>query len=209
MSHYDWESGTIVIPRREFRKLVDRLVTTHNNLIGRIKQQVQHAYEAACRHTGPEDRRAIMERHLGQGLAHEFATVCCFDPTSRRVHAPKWSNLEREHLAPVGKRPTHINAIGGEYGCTEGAVIIDWKGHAITWRVGENNHACDNANATDLARALWSALHCLTWTRGTGGEVVGNDEYNRDNEDAGGGANYRKHSYGPQRAANRRRSWAA
>src|SRR5690606_40658386 len=39
-------------------------------------------------------------------------------------------------------------------------------------------------------KAFENALRKVMWVRGTGGKLVGNDEYNRDSRYEGGGANY-------------------
>jgi hypothetical protein len=53
--------------------------------------------------------------------------------------------------------------------------------------------------------AMFRALDRIKWTARTGGEFVGNDEYNQDNRYAGGGGNYVTSSYGPK--AEKRRGW--
>jgi hypothetical protein len=63
--------------------------------------------------------------------------------------------------------------------------------------VPSNNHACETARRHPVAAAFFAALGRVRWTRGSGGEIVGNDEYNRDVDYEGGGANYVVDRYGP------------
>jgi hypothetical protein len=48
-----------------------------------------------------------------------------------------------------------------------------------------------------MGKEFFSRLRRINWTRGSGGTIVGNDEYNSDSYDAGGGANYTKDRFGP------------
>lgn len=78
-------------------------------------------------------------------------------------------------------------------------IFSDDKQKTVTWDVQDNNHAVERARRHSLAKALFHALDKIQWTRGSGGEIVGNNEYNRDDCSAGGGANYVSESYGPDR----------
>ena len=81
---------------------------------------------------------------------------------------------------------------------------------SVSWRVEENNHARDTAREHHMGRAFFAALSKVEWVRGTGGTIVGNDEYNRDSEYDGGGGNYVTGSFGTESKAKvraRRYSW--
>mgnify|MGYP006959960912 CR=1 FL=1 len=71
---------------------------------------------------------------------------------------------------------------------TVGAVIYATK--TLVWDVSENNHAREHAHKHGFAKLVFEAFGKITWTRNSGGEIVGNDEYNRDNRESGGGGNY-------------------
>lgn len=79
----------------------------------------------------------------------------------------------------------------------DATITFNREASSVTWSVGENNHAVDHARSHPLANVFFTALGRITWTRGTGGVIVGNDEYNRHSESVGGGGNYVTASYGP------------
>ncbi|BDB63247.1 hypothetical protein RDE2_50410 (plasmid) [Rhodococcus sp. RDE2] len=88
--------------------------------------------------------------------------------------------------------PTLGPANGGE---SEFGLTLE--GRTLHWEVPQNNHARDHAAVTGLYQAALTYLNDVTWTRGTGGVIVGNDEYNRDTTYEGGGGNYVTHRFGP------------
>lgn len=85
-----------------------------------------------------------------------------------------------------------------------GEPSISFHGRQVTWSVPENNHAVEHGRDHPLAQAFFKLLDTVTWTRGSGGDIVGNDEYNRDSRENGGGGNYTTASYFPDRKSARR-----
>lgn len=82
------------------------------------------------------------------------------------------------------------------------------NGRVVTWEVPDNNHACDYGRDHPLAKKLFELLARVKWTRGSGGKIIGNNEYNRDDDNEGGGGNYVVQEFGPPHAPARRRQTA-
>lgn len=80
---------------------------------------------------------------------------------------------------------------------SEGSVSFEPSKRKVIWNVTENNHAVERAREHKLGALFFSMLAQVKWTRGTGGSVVGNDEYNRENRSAGGASNQLKETFGP------------
>lgn len=86
--------------------------------------------------------------------------------------------------------------------CDGATIAFDRETSSVHWDVGENNRAVESAHSTALAQVLFEELSKVAWTRGTGGVLSGNDEYNREAQYAGGGANYVTIGFGPVGAAH-------
>ncbi len=70
--------------------------------------------------------------------------------------------------------------------------------HAVVYSVGENNHAREWANESILGKTWYEAINNVKWAHGTGGVILGNDEYSRESgyENEGGGGSYVVAAYG-------------
>ena len=86
------------------------------------------------------------------------------------------------------------------YRVGEASLRFDNKSRNVFWQVPENNHAVEYAHQNPIAIALFQALDSIKWTRGTGGKIYGNDEYNReacDDKENGDISSYVTRSYPP------------
>lgn len=79
----------------------------------------------------------------------------------------------------------------------EASLVLDPKTRIAHWDVPENNRAKDEAWSHPMGVAFAQALGKVTWSRGSGGTFVGNDEYRRDDKFEGGGSNYVTRRFGP------------
>ena len=194
MSCYEWEEGTIVIPSKVWADTKKRIRESYN-------RWVETEFAAA---------RAFYERFKGKKQP-KFGTpeADAWDEGKFRFrklfyHATKKDDrgfvipLEspraprRADYPLANTRTTTFEVYGEEFGFG-----FDNDKRAVGWSVPENNRACESARQHVLARDLFRILGSIEYTRGTGGKIVGNDEYNRENSHEGGGANYVKDEVGP------------
>lgn len=191
MSKYEWERGTIKIPTKEWPKFRTALIKTHNELqlskLEKAKRLHAKAKEAIKGKRGSKRQEAL--RDFERRNEREFEVLHLvvghdYDRETRRhilslKPLPKKKDLK---LFPTSKDAT-LNA-------DDGCIILRNKTRTVTWDVGENNRACEHARSHPMGRKLFELLGRITWTRGSGGKIVGNDEYNRDSDYDGGGGNY-------------------
>lgn len=193
MSVYEWERGTIALPSGAVAQVKAAVRTAAN-------AEHERVYEAARAWWRTHGRRALsMKRRSPRGWVDTYsvseagldeATDYAVGQAIHHERAPK-----REDVVPErANTRTSTFAVGHE-------ALIQFEGRQVTWAVGENNHAVERAREDPVARAFFAALGRVTWTRGSGGEIVGNDEYNRDSDHAGGGANYVTARFGPKTKA--------
>ena len=215
MSCSEWERGEIKLPAGVMKTVREAVVTAHNAVQERLlsvagdvltrvlaankgKRNVEwtHAIDLACA-TVDEDQDGF----------HSWDVVRLLMPTTRRPlpttgdYKPKWQEVKATKPAKPKRKNLNLLAKRAEVvGLTDATIRFDKDGRTVVWTVSENNHACEHARAHPVARAFFSALDRVEWKRGSGGEIVGNDEYNQDNRSDGGGANYVKDRFGPKEA---------
>lgn len=104
---------------------------------------------------------------------------------SARPKAPK-----KSQFAPLKQNTDGMN-VGHEAG-----ISFVKKLRTVIWSVSENNNAVDHAHNHPVGKEFFRRMSRVVWTRGTGGQIVGNDEYNRESRHDGGGSNYVTNRYG-------------
>jgi hypothetical protein len=215
MSKYEWERGTIVIPASAWpafrRGLIEKWNADQERLFA-LAQTMRREVEAAAKGKRGFDRKAWLVSQIVYPLrdrlrassndesarsldCDEVCRLLGLGSATAKTRAPKRKDLK---LMPISR--------GGTMLLDEGAITLDDAAHSVTWAVAENNHACDTARSLPMARALFAALDRVEWKRGSGGKIVGNDEYNRDSYGEGEGSNYVTAEYGPDVAKRQARS---
>lgn len=231
MSCYEWEAGTIVLPTAQFAAVKNGVLAaakTHWNSAFEHTQKCWKAMPAKAKKDGklynkwvnayvygnqpgtwnydeklprmqPIERSRCDRNSLTEDVHDLLSTACPWvggtQGTPRRVL--------KTDLPTLNNKTTRFYA-------GEASINFDRDHHSVHWEVPENNHARDYCRDHPIARALFARLDRLNWTRGSGGVIVANDEYNRDSENPGGGGNYIVSSYGPrgkQHLERQSRAW--
>lgn len=199
MSCYEWERGTITLPAKEwaaFRKglleawnaleleRLSKAVALHGRLKEAIKGKRGAAKAAALQETA--ERLCPDHREENEGVR---SLVLSYDWTTRTTSLKQLPKKKDLKILPLSKDAVlHLG---------DASISLSNELRKVTWSVGENNHARDHARKHPMARELFRRLDRVTWTRGSGGKIVGNDEYNRDSDHEDGGSNYVTAEYGP------------
>ena len=188
MSYNEWEAGEIILPTAEFarvRQNVADSVSANSAAVYRAGQKFWSGLSLKEKRGWPDYVQAL-ERfvRLTPHVPDEFwAAAQC-----------EWGHPERikkDALEFPTARTTNFRA--GD----EAWIVFDREHHSVSWGTSDNNHAVGRARDTAAAAAFFRALDTVKWTRGTGGVLTGNDEYNQDSRDDGRGANYTTVGWGP------------
>ena len=192
MSCYEWERGTITIPTKEWSKFRTGLLKAWNEReLGRLEsaKRTHATLTAACKGKRGSKRmtalKAAVERHFSNDRNSEIREMV--------VTQTGWGSGATYTLKALPKKKDlklFATSKDAEMYCDDGYVAFKNATRSLVWDVSENNHAREHAHEHWFAKLVFGALNQITWTRGSGGEMIGNDEYNRDSDHAGGGGNY-------------------
>lgn len=213
MSKYEWERGTITLPKKEWASFRTNALKFWNEKQEEILNEALRAFEA-CTGAGKGQRgknRLIAQKEALHRFCGDRKNEWGYDWSSKfdrletllfkegKLTKPKKSELK---IVPTSKSAVlDLGFLDPETGAD---VSFNNETNSIYWEVEENNHAVEAANQNPFTRFLFRALSRVEWTRKTGGQIVGNDEYNRDSDYADGGGNYVTRSFGP---LGKERSW--
>lgn len=224
MSCYNWESGTITIPTSEWSNFRKGLLTKWNEGLLKSFEDAKAAHAActaAAKGKRGENRQKAIEDAL---VAHctERVQSSYYGYGSRTEvnydRKDRISNLilKREGwngpftLTAPKKSDLKLLAVSKDANIRSRDFSVHFRNETrtVTWDVSENNRAVESAHEHWFAKALFEALGKVTWTRGTGGTIVGNDEYNRDCDYAGGGSNYVAYEFSKEKQERDRKDRA-
>jgi hypothetical protein len=203
MSKYDWEAGEIQIPARSWATLRKSLIDEWNRLQHRVFALATDAYQSIQNTPKPEDALTnwlypAADKHPGAYRHPSYEEREHHGEAIRRLLF-RWNDTTRQSVLRCPLK-MHLDIKSSRQGCVlyfaGASITFDERTKAVAWAVGEGNRAVEHARQHPMAKALFSALGRVRWCRGSGGDIVGNDEYNRDQVGAGGGANYVTGSFG-------------
>jgi len=190
MSRYEWESGTIKIPTKVFARLRRNFIDGYNEIQQRKLNNLKTWRETALREGKGKRNYDFQDRML-----------CMASNYSEERMVERLFDDNRKPKMPTKKMFDFVNGKNNAFDVGEGDAGIGFNqaDKTVSWNVYENNHACETARNTKEAGLLFSLLSKVDFTRGSGGVIVGNDEYNRDDQYEGGGGNYVTMTYGKQK----------
>lgn len=227
MTRNGWEHATIILPNAEVAKIKKALrehanqfhadvrakaVSVHKSIGTRsVKLYTQKFHDMTWSHEAGRGRRATsVYDEAVKSTAYRVLERMIEDVhrgyDNDALHVPTVADVDQ--FAPRATNRTNGFFVIGLSGFCSATVTFD--GRTVTWDVPEGNHNVEGAHASPLALVFFEALDSVKWTRGTGGYGTGNDEYNEDDREYGGGANYMTFTYGPlgeQAEESRRRAY--
>lgn len=202
MSKYEWESGGVKLPAREWAGFKRELRAAHDRLQERALALAAAVYaEATAAGRGRrgfnfhEEAERVFDRKVAthpnrQLEPYRWTIFAALFPQGERAGTRK---PRKPRASDFPKATSKTDAFGdGDW-----SIGLDGAGRTFRWHVSQNNHAVEDAHEHPLAAAAFRLLDKMKWTRGTGGKIVGNDENNEESREDGGGANYVTRRYGP------------
>jgi hypothetical protein len=202
MSTYEWEQGKFTIPSAEWPRVKKEIRAKINEDITRCFALAEKAHKHVT------DKRPKLKGHAAVSAASDFLYSLSYPRLSDSAVRFIVDGLFPQSVYDGGSiaRPTKkafaLHKSNVEYiSDSDCSMRFQNDTRSIEWAVQENNHACETARAGVIGKALFQVLGTVKWTRGTGGTVWGNDEYNVDagRENHGAGGSYQKDSFGPDR----------
>lgn len=218
MSCYEWERGEITIPTSQWAGFKKALRDSYNAELQKDLVTVAKAIERVK--VDNKGKRGVNWKEVLRTELYAQDTVAGYYRTSYNTTKARYelAVLEVYQIADKCVTQTKDDATGKikyalkslkqkdfpaantktiVFDADDGSIHLTDKTHCVTWSVQENNHACERARDSFMGKVLFNLLSKIQWVRGSGGCITGNDEYNRENQDAGGGANQLKDTFGP------------
>lgn len=190
MSRSEWERGSITLPAAAVAGLRQALVDASNAAHERAYTQARAWVQQQPSRANSKLRAALYANNLPEDV-HRVISYLLFQIPAKPVRLPTHADVD--FTAPRATSRTCRFTVGDE-------AEIFFTGRVVNWSVEENNHAVERAHEHPIGVLFFRALDRIAWTRGTGGQLIGNDEYNQDSREQGGGGNYVTATFGPRTA---------
>jgi len=187
MSCYNWEKGQVKIPAKDWPTLKKVVRDAHNTYQTMLYMRSLALYDTV-KNAG-KSKRNFDFMAAERSVRWDSGTSAFNDVWLSYNDAGK-------PLKPKKKDFLLATSTTTSYVFSDAQIGFINKERIVEWYVGENNRAVEHSREHPVGKAFFVALGKITWTTKTGGVFVGNDEYNRDNDYHGGGANYITGTYG-------------
>jgi hypothetical protein len=204
MSCYEWERGSVIIPSDQWVSVRKDIIIHFNERQTWRFEQAQKIYEVLAQSVKGmrQKNRVLTFQRVLKEEAHKREI-----PYSDRWRIEQSLKTDDWKVKRPKKKdfPHLVLSKNCTIGCGDLTVTLANERREVIWNVSENNHAVDDAAKSWLGKFVLGRLRQVQWRRGSGGRFTGNDEYNRDDDSDGGGANYVTRRYGPRGERQRAR----
>lgn len=190
MSCYNWCSGTIKIPTKEWSAFRKAVIAAHNSYNERSFEIARDLHAKIKLDSKYKRNYSFYNKAFnavyngGLSVPSHFKDLIyrslLTDDYPAKLKLPKKKDFSKATLKT------------SDYGY----FTLNHASKSISYNVEENNRAVEEAAADPFVRRIFGQLNRMTWTRNSGGTIVGNNEYNRESEYEGGGANYVVYRFG-------------
>lgn len=208
MSCYEWEHGEIKLPTGYSAKLRAHLTVAAEKVVNDLIAETNAAWGRLKTVPPAKRQTAMWEMDLSEAAERLMCTHVRDEKNgawSVKVSKPNISQIKKSVMdrayargAPNGAPKRLTFSLDGN------ATITFTDTNTVVWDVPENNHTCERANAHPLAQRFFDFLeNNVEWTTHSGGQIVGNNEYNREDRSLGGGGTYLVREYSRDAVARR------
>lgn len=198
MSRNEWEAGVIKLPSAEFAKFRQGIQDADKAHKERVFNHTQALWKSLSRKE-QTDPKALTN------AAFNYAWGPRSNIEDQAVASDVQDRVTR-CLNAGDRKPRRVQAADMDYPTnrtldfdgSDGRVTFDRDQRTVTWEVSENNHACERARNSVVGKAFFDQMEKVRWTHGTGGVIIGNDEYSQDegHYSSGAGGSYDKNGFG-------------
>lgn len=223
MSKYGWEKGTIKIPRADYHPLKKALwqdmcarsvknfetaMKIYNDVMAMAKgKRTFGEFEVDGAIQKCLDKYTLISEYNFGCRSYKDRTDVDRDLIGDSIQKKCVNGIDARNMRPVRPQKKQFPAPTLKGFRARGvwfSITFDDKRHTVTWDVPDNNHAVASAHSEGTAKRFFSLLSRINWTRGTGGALWGNDEYNEGEHGYGRGDDYITNSFGPAGKEERR-----
>lgn len=193
MSCYEWESGVVKVPAKDYVVLRKATIQKYNALkleLFSLAIKIIRELKTVCRGCKKDALKSKATQYIEDRCPDSYAIrSLIFKLKDNRMVGFKTPKKKDLNILPISR--------GACLELDDFSIVFNDDAKTVRWIVSENNHAIGTAHDHPLAKLLFGLLSGVDWTRNSGGIICGNDEYNSDNDYPGGGGNYITHRFGP------------